>query len=73
MSRQNKLQTIGLEQHIDEHCAKKGIRVNYGAFAEMVDAGASTASMARTFKVNYRTMLKWVAAYEQAQVKDGNI
>ena len=66
MTKTYKLKEVGLKKHLDLTTDKhRGL--DFHVFIAMVDARASVASMARTFKVSYETMNKWLRLYELEQ------
>lgn len=63
MSRPDKAKTLGLAVHLNR-TASQHRGMDYSVFKAMMQGNASTASMARTFKVSRATMEKWKLLYD---------
>lgn len=59
-----KIEDIGLEKYLDGSMADHG-GFNYFAFHRLVENGVNTANIARAFKVDRRTVDKWIAIYKK--------
>ncbi len=58
------IEDIGLEKHLDvDKAAHNGN--GYREFKNMHEAEASITTIARKFRVDRKTVLKWVAVYEK--------
>jgi hypothetical protein len=71
MTRPDSIKAIGLEAHVNEHCAKKLLSMRYKNFVDFVESARalgeepSATKMARAFCVSRPTMDKWILLYTQ--------
>jgi hypothetical protein len=56
-----------LPGHVAAHQKRLGLKVGWETFCAMDDAGASTESIARTFKVDWYTADRWRNARQPYQ------
>lgn len=68
MARPDNIREIGLERFLND-TRQKHRGLGYDAFCAMVEGEASVSSMARSFKVTFRTMDKWLAIHREESLR----